>query len=264
MIIQALSGGMSLTGEPDGSPVRAGIPLADLAGGMFATIGILSAVEERNRTGRGKVIDISLLDAQISMLAFQAAYHFFSGVVPGRQGCGHESIPTYGTFTARDGRDIVLAAVTEEMWKSLCRALESPGLLEDPRFATTKERLQHKEALWSILGEIFKTRDTEEWTAALKEAQVPVGEVKTVDRALRDPQVLHRGMVVTLENPDGPDVKAAGNPIRFNEGNRTSHRFPPPLGQDSVEILKSVLGKSEAEIKKLIDSEVVFTRKKDC
>jgi len=262
MIIQALSGGMSLTGETDGSPVRAGIPLADLAGGMFGAIGILSALEERRVTGKGKLIDISLLDAQISMLCFQVGYHLFSGVVPGPQGCGHDSIATYRTFTARDGRDIVLAAVTEGMWQSLCRALEAPELLEDPRFTTNHERVKHKDELWPILEDIFKTRDAQDWTAALQEAQVPVGEVKTIDRALSDPQVLHREMVLSLTDPGGQSLKVGGNPIKLNEGLRTEHRFPPPLGQDSAEILTRVLGKSEDEVKNLIDSGAVFTKRR--
>jgi crotonobetainyl-CoA:carnitine CoA-transferase CaiB-like acyl-CoA transferase len=121
------------------------------------------------------------------------------------------------------------------------------------------ERLKNKEALWSILEERFKTRDAEDWTAALQKAQVPVGEVKTLDRALNDPQVMHRDMVVTLTDSEKRKVKAAGNPVRFNEGNRTKHRFPPPLGQDGVDILTGILKKSEAEVNRLIESGVVFT-----
>ncbi len=151
LIVQALSGGMSLTGEPDGKNVRAGIPIADLAAGLYAAIGILAALHRVRETGRGETIDVSMLDCQAAMLCYQAANYLHSGKVPGRQGRGHDSVASYGTYAAGDGIEVVVAAMTQGMWVRLCRVVGRPDLPEDDRFSTPAARHANKEAVRAAL-----------------------------------------------------------------------------------------------------------------
>lgn len=247
MIVQAMSGGMSLTGEPGRAAVRAGIPLGDLSAGMYAAIGALAALEERRRTGKGKHIDISMLDCQVAMLTYQAAYYLHSDKIPGRQGSGHESIPTYRSFNAANDTQLVITANTERMWKGLCVVLEREALAEDPRFVTNEDRFKNRDALWPLLEEAFQRREAKEWVPLLLEAGVPVGEVNTLADALNDPQVRHRNMVLELENDHGDQARVAGNPIKFRGDEEPAHRYPPALGADTRAALRDVLDLSEAE-----------------
>jgi crotonobetainyl-CoA:carnitine CoA-transferase CaiB-like acyl-CoA transferase len=247
MIVQAMSGGMSLTGEPGRTAVRAGIPLGDLSAGMYAAIGSLAALEERRRTGKGKFIDISMLDCQVAMLTYQAAYHLHSGEVPGRQGSGHESIPTYRSFAAANQTELVITANTERMWKGLCEVLDRADLIDDPRFVTNDDRFTNRQDLWPLLEEAFLKREAKEWVPLLLDAGVPVGEVNTLADALGDPQVRHRNMVLELESDQGNRARVAGNPIKFRGFDEAPHRYPPSLGADTRAALQEILGLSETE-----------------
>src|SRR5919199_5982139 len=221
MIVQALSGGMSLTGEPGGPAVRSGLPIGDIAAGLYAVVAILAALRRREQTGQGDVIDISMLDCQAAMLTYQAAYFLHSGQVPGPQGSGHDSIPTYRTFAARDGREVVVSALSERMWQGLARALGRDDLVEDPRFRTNRERYRNRHELWPILEAAFRTRPADEWVAALEREEVPVAVVNTLDRVVEDPQIRHRGMVVELEAADGRRARVMGDPMVFREAGRS-------------------------------------------
>ena len=247
MIVQAMSGGMSLTGERGGAAVRAGIPIGDLSAGMYAAIGALAALEERRRTGRGRFIDVSMLDCQVAMLTYQAAYYLHSGAVPGRQGRDHESIPTYRSFAAANDTELVITANTERMWKGLCTVLGRGDLAQDPRFLTNDDRFRNREALWPILEEAVAAREAKEWVPLLLEAGVPVGEVNTLAESLNDPQVRYRNMVVELENNAGERVRVAGNPIKLRGAGETPGRYPPALGQHSRAVLCGLLGLDEAD-----------------
>jgi CoA:oxalate CoA-transferase len=251
MIVQALSGGMSLTGEADGPPVRSGIPLGDIAAGMYGVIGILAAVIERGQTGRGKLIDVGMLDCQVAMLSYQAAYFLASSKVPNRQGRGHDSIPTYRAFTCGDGVDVVITANTERMWSSLCGALGRPDLTNDERFLTNELRYASRHALWPILEACFRTKPSAAWVDALHVAQVPAAVVNTLDRSLSDPQVLHRNMVLAMTGPHGEQLRVAGNPIKFTGEPEPDHRYPPMLGADNRAVLSSLLGLPEEGIDQL-------------
>jgi crotonobetainyl-CoA:carnitine CoA-transferase CaiB-like acyl-CoA transferase len=242
MVVQALAGTMSLTGEPDGRPVRTGIPLADLAAGMYAVIGLQAALEERRESGLGQHVDISMLDVQVAMLSYQAAYHLVSGDIPGRQGTGHDSIPTYRGFVAGDGRMIAVTANTERMWHGLCTALELEGLTRDARFVTNADRYAHRHELWPILDARFAERDADAWLTRLLEAQVPASIVNDLAAALRDPQVVHRGMVVDLRSEEGESVRVVGDPVRLSRSQRETHDFPPPLGRDTELVVAELLG----------------------
>src|SRR5262245_12704423 len=166
MVVQALSGGMSLTGDPEGRPVRAGIPIGDLAAGAYSVIGILAALEARHGTGRGQYIDVGMLDCQVAMLCYQAAYFLASGKVPGPQGRGHESIPTYRSFTAGDGLDFVICANTDRMWRSLCEVVGRLDLRDDPGLETREGRYEQRSRIWEALEAAFKTRNADDWVAA--------------------------------------------------------------------------------------------------
>lgn len=253
MIVQALSGGMSLTGEKDGRPVRAGIPLGDLSGGMFSVIGILAALNERHASGVGRRVDVSMLDCQISMLTYQAQYAMVSGETPGRQGAEHDSIPTYRAFSCGDGEQIAVCANNQRMWASLCDVLGCPELVGDPRFSDNAERLKNRQALWQILEARFLERSAAELFPLLMQAGVPAAPVNTVPQALADPQVVSRGMVVTAEADDGRTLKMAGNPVRV-EGSGEIFRHPPRLGEHTATVLRERLGLSDEEIAALAAS----------
>jgi len=260
MIVQALSGGMSLTGEAGGAAVRAGIPVADLGAGLYSAIAVLAALNRRHATGKGETIDISMLDCQAAMLCYQAAYYMHSGVVPGRQGRGHESIPTYRSFACKDGVAVVITANTERMWQGLARALEREDLLVDPRFATNKDRLAHREVLWPILDEAFRARPADEWLPRLESEEIPVGVVNTLDRVVSDPQILHRDMVLNLESADGRRSGVMGNPIKFKDAEAEARIYPPDLGADTASVLREVLDMSRDDIDELIRLKAIVAK----
>jgi crotonobetainyl-CoA:carnitine CoA-transferase CaiB-like acyl-CoA transferase len=257
IIVQALSGGMSLTGEPDGRPVRAGIPLGDLAAGMSGVIASLAALAERAVSGKGQHIDISMLDCQISMLVYQGVYHLVSGEVPGPQGRGHASIPTYRSFTCSDGVDIVVAANTEKMWQALCQALGLGSLADEPRFRTNAERFEHREDLWARLEPAFRQRTADAWLPVLYEVGIPAAPVNGLDRALRDPQVLHRRMVTSLRDADGVELQVLGNPIKLSRSESEAYRWPPDLGEHTRSVLEEFVGLAPGEVHGLMAAGVV-------
>ena len=260
MIVQALSGGMSLTGEPGRTAVRAAIPIGDLAAGLYGVIAILAALRRRDATGQGDAIDISMLDCQAAMLTYQGAYFLHSGQVPGRQGSGHDSIPTYRSFPARDGREVVVTAISERMWQGLCRALGREDLLGDPRFSTNRERYANRHALWPELETAFRARAADEWVPLLEREQVPVAVVNTLDRVMQDPQIRHRNMIAELQAADGRHARVMGDPLAFREAGHVRDRFPPTLGEDSASVLQDALGLSDTEIRELVASGAIMVR----
>jgi CoA:oxalate CoA-transferase len=240
MIVQALSGGMSITGEPGGRAVRAGIPIGDICAGLHAVIGIQAALRERERSGVGQFIDISMLDVQIAMLSYQGVYHLFSGEVPGGQGRGHASIPTYGSFQAADERDVLICANTEKMWVALCEVLERPELSGDPRFLTNELRHAHRAELEPILVQAFAARSRTEWLHRLDARGVPCAPVNTIADALVDPQVRHRGMVQKIEHTLGGEIEVLANPIKMSRSPTAPFRSPPLFGEHTDEILREL------------------------
>lgn len=251
MIVQALSGGMSLTGEPGRAAVRAGIPIGDLAAGLYAVVAILAALVRRTNAHRGDAIDISMLDCQAAMLCYQATYYLQSGTVPSRQGSGHDSIATYRGFACGEGTELVITANTERMWQWLCRVLGMAELAADPRFLTNRERHAHRDALWALLEPAFLRRPAMEWVVLLEAESIPVAVVNTLDRVMSDPQIRHRGMVTELSAPDGRAVRVMGNPLVFGEAARPEEQFPPTLGEHTADVLAAVLGLSPQEIAEL-------------
>ena len=256
MIVQALAGGMSLTGEPGGAPVRAGIPIGDIAAGMYATVAILAALNRRHTTAQGEMIDISMLDCHAAMLTYQAAYFLHAGQAPGRQGSGHDSIPVYRVFAGGDGNDFVVCVMTEANWRALCRVLAKP-LDADPRFATSRDRYHNRLVLWAELERAFTSRPAADWVALLGAESIPVATVNSLAQVVADPQIRHRGMVRELAAADGRRACVMGNPIALAGAPVVEARFPPRLGEDTAQVLSEVLGLSTDEIEDLRRTGVV-------
>lgn len=241
MIVQAMSGVMSLTGEPGGEPVRAGIPVGDLCAGLYAVIGLLAALMEARRTGQGRSIDVSMLDVQVALLSYQAASFLQGGSVPGRQGSGHDFIPSYGSFRCSDGRVIAITANTQAMFVALARVLGMAELASDERFLNPASRYANREALLSLLRDAFARHEAAPLLAALVAAQVPAAVVDDLTAVFDNPQVLHRGMKLGIEGPQpGQSIRVAGNPIQFDPPGRRSHAFPPRLGEHTARVLEGL------------------------
>jgi crotonobetainyl-CoA:carnitine CoA-transferase CaiB-like acyl-CoA transferase len=235
-IAQARSGIMSVTGEADGPPVRVGVSSADIAAGMWATIGILAALHEKQRTGRGQWVDISLLDGSVAWLTYVSSGYFASGKIPRRYGSAHPTIVPYQAFASSDGY-VMVAVGNDGLWRRFTKAVGREDLAADERFAVNSGRVQHREVLVPLIESIMATRTTAEWVAALDAHGVPVGPIQSVDEALADPQVLARGMVSQVEHPTAGTVKTVSCPIRLTR-TPVSVRTPPPLlGQHTDEVL---------------------------
>jgi CoA:oxalate CoA-transferase len=261
LTIQAWSGGMGLTGEKGGAPVRMGIPLADLAGGFFGALAIVSALHHRNKTGKGQKLDISLLDCQISLTSYLAAYYFIGGMIAGPQGSRHESVVPYEAFKTKDIW-VVVACVTPKFWEGLCRVLELEQLISDERFDDMTKRVINHDELFPILQEAFLQKTADEWLRKLDQEGVPGAPVNTIDRALNDPQVLERNMVVEINHPRGK-FKLAGNPIKTPGLEEEVFSPPPDLGEHTEEILRDLLGFSDEKIEALKAQKVVGRKEDD-
>ena len=255
LVLQALGGGLSITGEPGQVPVRMGLPIADLAGGMFGAMAVAAALHRRGQTGEGAHLDISLLDGQVSLLTYMAQYYFISGEVPRSWGAQHENVVPYNAFATSDG-SLVVAAFAQKFWRGLCRALELDELADDPRFATNPDRRQNRNALNALLAERFETRSTAEWMTRLQEAGVPAGPIQRVDEVLDDPQILARNMRITVEHPTIGPLEMLGNPIKVSDTEETI--TPPPLlSQHTEQVLSELLGYSPEKIAALQEADVI-------
>jgi crotonobetainyl-CoA:carnitine CoA-transferase CaiB-like acyl-CoA transferase len=233
LILQAMGGGMSITGEPGGAPVRSGIPIGDLGGGLFAALAVCAGLYRRQATGHGQHIDLSLLDAQVSLLTYVAQYYLTDGVIPDPIGSAHQSAVPYQAFPTADGH-LVVAVFGDNFWAPLCQVLGLDDLAG--RYPTNADRHAARTEVVGVLAARFRDRTTDEWVRALRAAAVPAGPVNTVDRVLADPQVRHRGMVAT----DGRRP-LIGNPIKT--GAADQFRPAPALGEHTDEILGALRGK---------------------
>jgi crotonobetainyl-CoA:carnitine CoA-transferase CaiB-like acyl-CoA transferase len=246
-MIQAMGGLMSVTGEPDGAPVKVGVAITDLLTGMYAATAVLAALAHRDRSGRGQWIDLALLDVQVATLANQGEGYLASGRVPGRLGNAHPSIVPYQAFATADGH-VVLAVGNDGQFARLCEVAGRPALAGEPRFATNAARVEHRAEVVAALAPLLARRRTAEWIAALEEAGVPCGPINDLAEVFADPQVRHRGMRVEAPHPVAGTVPMVASPIRLS-GTPVSHDVPPPtLGQHTREVLVELLGMDEGEV----------------
>jgi formyl-CoA transferase len=249
-IIQGRGGVMSITGEPDGEPMKVGVAIADITAGLFAANAIQAALLARMRTGQGQAIDISLLDSQVAWLANVASNYLVSGQRPGRFGNGHPTIVPYQSFRAQDGF-FCLAVGNDGQWQKLCRLLGRSELAGDPRFATNPARVQNRGTLIPILQEIFSTHDIAFWLREVAAAGIPCGPVQAIDQVFADPQVLARDMLWTVPHPTAGEIRLTGSPLKLAETPVAYRTHPPLLGEHTGEVLTSLLGYTPEEVARL-------------
>ncbi|MCX5908644.1 MAG: CoA transferase [Deltaproteobacteria bacterium] len=249
LIIQALSGSMSMTGEEGTGPLRLGVPMGDLAGSMWALVGTLAALQHRERTGEGQFVDISLLDALTSLITYPALYFSYGGEVAQPLGSGHQAIVPFQAFKTKDYY-LAITCANEKFWGLLCKALEMPELAADPRFVKMGDRLKNKEALNALLNEVFSRKTNAEWEAVLSKAGVPCAPVNTIDKVFADPALQYRGMVISVDH-FGKALRFFGNPVKMSSTPINEYGTPPRLGADNQEVLGKYLGLSPDDVARL-------------
>lgn len=257
LTVQALGGGVAITGDPAGPPVRNGVALADQGAGMLAAVSILAALHARERTGVGQRVETSLLEAMVYQLTYEVVIYTVSGIVPQRMGSRNPLLVPYGIFKTKDDY-IAVAAVLR--FPELCRAIGRPELAEDPRFARLELQVLNQYQLYPALEEVFVSRTTEEWLQVLEAADIPCAPVNTIDKVLGDPQVLDRDMVVDVEHAKGGTVRLVGNPVKMSgtpADVRTQFTTPPLLGQHMEEVLIGLLHYSQGQIADLRREEAI-------
>jgi crotonobetainyl-CoA:carnitine CoA-transferase CaiB-like acyl-CoA transferase len=250
VVTQALTGVLSVNGEQGRPPVRVGLPIGDMSGGIFGAIAILSALHERAATGRGRLIDVSLYDGTMSLLGYLAQLAFLTGRDPQPMGSAHPSVVPYGSFPARDGA-IIIACLADRFWPKLCAALGCTEMGAEPRYATMALRREHRAEIEPRIAEATATRTVAEWQRELEAHDVPHAPVLGATAALSHPHATAREMVVTVEHPAAGPLRMVGRPIKF-PGTRQAPLEPSPLlGQHTAEVLRELLGLSEARIDEL-------------
>ena len=254
-IVQAYSGGMSITGPDANTPTRAGIPIGDLGSGLYGVIGILSALLSREKTNKGQHIDMSLLDVQISLLTYMATMQTLSGIDPKPIGNAHFVHVPYNSFTTKDGF-VVIAVITDAFWEALLDVVNTERL-RDPRFSKSIDRLKTQQFIESELNKILSTQTSDYWIKALNKAKVPCGPINTFSQALSDEQIIHRNMMVEVEHPDGGKVKMPGNPIKLSYTDEDTYTPPPHLGAHTKEILKEWGKFDDNAIQELIERNII-------
>ncbi|VCU68276.1 Formyl-coenzyme A transferase [Pigmentiphaga humi] len=253
-MIQGLGGFMSITGERDGvpgaGPQKAGVAVADILTGMYATVGILAALEERHRSGLGQRLDIALLDSVVAMLANQASNYLVSGVAPQRAGNAHQNIVPYQVFAASDGH-LIVAVGNDGQFRACCGVLEAPQLADDPDYRTNSQRVLNRDKLVPLLAAIMERRPRDYWLARLEEAGVPCGPINTIEQAFDDPQVLARSIRLDLPHPLAGTAPSVASPLRLSDTPVQYRSAPPLLGQDTEAVLRECLGLSEEEVRRI-------------
>ncbi len=248
-IAQAMSGFMSVTGDADGPPMRAGPPISDLVAGAYAAMGVLAALVRRDRTGLGEEVTTALTDGMISMLAFMAAHHFATGEVPPRNGNNHGLVAPYGLFEALDGQ-VAIAPSNDGVYFKLLDALGISELRSHDDFDTPAKRFAHRDAIHERINRVTRTQPIDHWISSLNQAGVPCGKVLNVAQVFDDPQVKHQQMRITIDHPLHGPMDVLGFPIKFTDAPCRIHRLPPELGGDSDTVLAE-LGYDPAHIARL-------------
>ncbi|MFN6253279.1 MAG: CaiB/BaiF CoA transferase family protein [Acetobacteraceae bacterium] len=255
-LIQAMGGVMSLTGEPNGSPQKVGVPVADLFAGLYGCIGILAAVNHRNSTGQGQQIDIGMLDTHVAWLANQGMNYLATGENPPRLGNQHPNIAPYQEFPTKDGY-IILAVGNDPTFERFCKAFGQEALLADPRFATNPIRVQNRQLVTDTLTPVMKSKTTAEWIDALEALKIGCGPINTLEQVFADPHVQAREMVVEMAHGSGETVKVIANPVKLSATPPSYRSAPPVLGEHTQDVLTAVLKMSASDIAALKEKGIV-------
>lgn len=254
-LMQAFSGVMSITGDPDGPPLRCGVSFLDLGTGMMAAYGVMTALFHRERTGVGQKVEVSLFETALSLMSYHAVGYLLDGNVPQRQGSGHPMIVPYQVFQTQDGEMFIVGS-NQRLWTRLCQALRREDLLQDARFGSNMERVKYRHILVPILQGETQKYPTVELNEMLDKAGIPCAPVNTLDKVLTDPQIMAREMIVDVPHPRIADLKLLGVPIKLSD-TPGDVRMPPPLKGQHTEDVLSELGYSEADIRAFRERRVI-------
>ncbi len=253
-MIQGMGGMMSVTGEPDGAPgggpQRAGVPIADIITGMYASIAICAALAHRAETGAGQHLDLALLDSQIALLAYQNTNYFSTGKPPRRIGNLHPNIVPYQPFKSSDG-EVIVACGNDNLFRKFCEAAGCAALAQDPRFATNGKRVENRAEITRLIQELFVRKSTAEWLALLESAGVPNGPINNLAQVFEEPQVKARGVKIELDHAVAGKLPLVGSPMRFSATPLEYRLAPPLLGEHTDQVLNEMLGLSANAIAKL-------------
>jgi len=255
-IMQGVSGLMSITGEPDGEPQKVGIAVSDIGAGMWAAFAVMTALHHRSNSGDGQHIDISMLDAQVAWMTYQAAYFFANEEPPKRLGAAHPTLVPYQAFMSQDGKYVNVAVGSERLWERFCEGVNRMDLKDDPNFAQNGDRVRNRSTLVPLLQEYFLTQPADYWVDALQSVNVPAGPINDLADVFSDPQILHREMLVEIPHPTLKSIKQTGLPLKFSVTPGAFDKHPPLLGEHNEEILNS-LGYSAQDIAGLTNNAVI-------
>jgi CoA:oxalate CoA-transferase len=247
VIVQGMGGIMSITGHEGGEPTRVGASVGDITAGLFTVIGIVTALYARTTTGVGQKVDVGMLDCQVAILENAIARYLVTGNVPGPIGNRHSSITPFEAFSAQDGY-IIIAVGNDRLWAKFCELIGRQELIADERFATNAARTKNQKQLKAVLDGVFPGRKVDEWIELLEGAGIPCGPINTVDRVLKDPQVIAREMIVEIEHPVAGRLKMPGLPIKLSATPGAVEKPAPLLGEHSEEILRDVLGMTAGQV----------------
>jgi len=256
LVVQAESGMISITGEPGGAGVRAGVSIADIAAGMYAAFGILAAVHARQQTGRGQFLDVSMLEGQLGILSGMIGAHLADGIVPGPLGTAYGALLPYQTFRTRT-RDIAIGIGSDKLWRTFCPLVGLAQMMDDPRYVTNARRNANRMSLVAALQEAFLTRTYEEWEAMLLPAGIPMGAINTIDQVVDHAQVRARGSLVESTHPVAGSIRMTGPPVRMSDTPGTVRTPAPLLGEHTEEILRDRLGMKAEEIARLKNAGII-------
>jgi crotonobetainyl-CoA:carnitine CoA-transferase CaiB-like acyl-CoA transferase len=250
VITQGMGGLMSVTGEPDGAPMRVGVAIVDLVTGLYAGVAILGALQSRTRSGKGQRVDLSLLEACLSVMPNLTAGYLMAGVKPDRLGNGHPNTVPYKVFPTKDG-NLTLAVGNDGQWQRLCAAVGHPELANDQRYAQNRERIARRAEVEELVSGWFRQKSTDEWVKLLEEVEVPCGPIFTIERILADSQIDALGILKSVTHPTSGPLRVVGAPFHLSADDTEPYRPPPLLGEHTNAVLKELLSLSDADLREL-------------